>query len=371
MIYLDCAATSLHKPASVLQAVNTAMQSAASSGRGGYGASMSASELLYSCREEAAALFHVKGCEHVVFTFNATHALNLAIHALCPYKAAVVVSGFEHNSVTRPLAAREARLRIAGRKLFDRENTLREFSRLLPGAQLAVCTYVSNAFGFVLPIYEISELCRKHHVPLIMDASQAAGVLEIDFERLNAAFIAMPGHKGLYGPQGTGLLLCERPAKPLLLGGTGSESRLQQMPQTLPDCFEAGTHNVCGIAGLREGIRFVRSQGTDAIRKKEQRLLGRMTELLQREPKLRLFTGEGQTGVLSLSCEGIDSEELSQRLAQRGICVRGGLHCAPFAHESAGTLREGTVRMSVNAFTELSDVESACRSLLEIVENSD
>ena len=290
MIYLDSAATSFYKPTSVRSAVNKALTTMASPGRGAYPPAMLASETLTACREAAAALF----------TFNATHALNLAIRTLYRPGMRVVISGFEHNSVTRPLHALGAEMSIAGKKLFDPDDTIENFRRLLPGAGFAVCTCVSNVFGYILPVREIAALCREENVPLILDASQSAGVLDLDMQSLAPAFAAMPGHKALMGPQGTGLLLCGQDAAPLLFGGSGSDSMEQLMPVCLPDRLEAGTHNVCGIAGLLAGIRAVRQMGLANIAKKEEQLLRSAVPILERSD-LGLFVGMHgtQSGVLS------------------------------------------------------------------------
>ena len=371
MIYLDSAATSLIKPASVGRAVLRAMRTMASPGRGAHAPAMLAAETVYACREAAALLFHVPDPSRVVFTLNATHALNIAIQSLVRPGARVLISGFEHNAVTRPLCALGAELRVAGRRLFDPADTLRAWREALPGAEAAVCTMVSNVFGYVLPIAEIAALCRAAGVKLIVDASQAAGVLPVDFESLGAAFVAMPGHKGLLGPQGTGLLLCGEDGVPLLLGGSGSESRLQTMPEALPEHLEAGTHNVAGIAGLLEGIRYVTETGSEEILARETLLLRRAVGCLT-GGGLELFTGpEGtQCGVLSLRCPRMDCEELAAGLARRGICVRAGLHCAPTAHESAGTLETGTLRLSFSPFLTEGELLAACSVLREECEKT-
>ena len=371
MIYLDSAATSLIKPASVGRAVQRAMRTMASPGRGAHAPAMLAAETVYACREAAALLFHVPDPSRVVFTLNATHALNIAIRSLVRPGARVLISGFEHNAVTRPLCALGAELRVAGRRLFDPADTLRAWREALPGAEAAVCTMVSNVFGYVLPIAEIAALCRAAGVKLIVDASQAAGVLPVDFESLGAAFVAMPGHKGLLGPQGTGLLLCGEDGVPLLLGGSGSESRLQTMPEALPEHLEAGTHNVGGIAGLLEGIRYVTETGSEEILARETLLLRRAVGCLT-GGGLELFTGpEGtQCGVLSLRCPRMDCEELAAGLARRGICVRAGLHCAPTAHESAGTLETGTLRLSFSPFLTEGELLAACSVLREECEKT-
>ena len=367
MIYLDSAATSLLKPVAVEREMLRALRTMASPGRGAHPPAMRAAETVLDCREEAAALFRVPEPERVVFTCNATHALNIAIRSLVKPGGTVVLSGFEHNAVTRPLHALHARLRVAGRRLFDPEETLREFARLLPGADAAVCTQVSNVFGYVLPIREISKLCKQNYVPLVVDASQAAGVLDVDLEGWGAAFVAMPGHKGLLGPQGTGLLLCGGDAEPLLYGGSGSNSRLPTMPEELPDRLEAGTHNVCGIAGLLAGLRAVRELGPETIRARERQQLERMRERLEGSA-WELYTGPGQAGVLSLRHPRLDCETAARLLGERGICVRSGLHCAPLAHESAGTLETGTVRLSFSPFLSDGEIDLAASVLRELGE---
>ena len=211
----------------------------------------------------------------------------------------------------------------------------------------------------MLPVEQIAALCRERGVPLIVDASQSAGCLPVRMKTLGAAFIAMPGHKGLYGPQGTGLLLCNAQTVPLLEGGTGSASARQEMPDFLPDRLEAGTHNICGIAGLLEGIRFVRSRGEGAIVAHERRLIEAAGELSVM-PGVWAYcdqTGSCQAGVLSFHIPRLDCETAAEALGRRGIAVRAGLHCAPLAHQTAGTFERGTIRASVSAFNTLREME--------------
>ncbi len=370
MIYLDSAATTLQKPAAVAAATAWAINHLASPGRGGHRPAMAAAEKAFACREAAARLFHVEDPERVVFTFNATHGLNIAIKTLARPGSRVVVSGYEHNAVTRPLHALEADLRVARSPLFDRGAALNAFRRELDrGVDLVVCTHVSNVFGFILPIEEIAALCREREVPLIIDASQSAGCIPLDFQALGAAFIAMPGHKGLYGPQGTGLLLCGTDPVPLLEGGTGSESKRQSMPDFLPDRLEAGTHNIAGIAGLLEGLRFVERRGVADIAAQETDLIRRMGEGLEAIPGVEAFLAaapEAQAGVLSFRVAGRDCEELGDVLGSRGIALRAGLHCAPLAHETAGTLETGTLRASVSAFSTGREADKFLQTVREL-----
>ena len=344
MIYLDNGATSLRKPAAVRRAVVDAMKHCANPGRGGYAASMEAANVVYRCRETAGELFDCDA-DRVVFTSNCTHGLNIAIRTLVKPGARVAVSGFEHNAVTRPLHALGVKRLVAGRKLFDWDDTLEEFDRVLrQGVDAAVFTHVSNVFGYILPVEQMAALCRERRVPFIIDAAQSAGCLPISLKNLGADFIAMPGHKGLLGPQGTGMLLCGRLPQPLLYGGTGSESIRQDMPGYTPDRIEAGTLNVPGIAGLGAGLRYLKQEGMAHILKREQRQVKNCAAQLEKLG-MKVFTGPHQAGTLSF-LPGMDCETCAQLLARRHIAVRAGLHCAPLAHESAGTLETGTVRVS-------------------------
>ena len=333
MIYLDSAATTLQKPPAVARAVSSAVGRLATPGRGGHVPAMRAAETAFLCRQAAAELFQVESPEQVVFTSNATHGLNLALGV---------------------------NVRVAAGPLFDPEAQVRAFERQLDETVRAViCNHVSNVFGFILPVEGIAALCRERGIPFVLDASQSAGCLPVHMGELGAAFVAMPGHKGLYGPQGTGLLLCGAETHPLLMGGTGSASALQAMPDFLPDRLEAGTHNMPGIAGLLEGLRYVQTQGTERILTHERRLIRQAAAGLSRIPGVTVYGDGGavQAGVLSFQIDGMDCEAVGEALGARGIAVRAGLHCAPLAHQSAGTLEAGTVRASVSAFNTPREVE--------------
>ena len=351
MIYFDAGATTLQKPECVRRAMYNAVTAMSSPGRGSYPATHLAEETDFRCRSLAAALFDVADPSQVVFTGNATHGLNIAIKTLVRPGSRVVLSGYEHNAVTRPLhGIPDVELVIVDTPLFRPEEILAAFERALAQRTDAViCTHVSNVFGYRLPVEEIAGLCRRKGVPFVLDASQSAGMLPVSLQALGAAFIAMPGHKGLYGPQGTGLLLCGHEAAPLLEGGTGSQSLLQQMP-----------------AGLLEGLRFVRETGTDRIAAHERQLVRYAAELLGGMEDVELFC-EGefahQTGVLSFRVRGRDCEEMGERLAARGVAVRAGLHCAPLAHRTAGTLESGTIRLSASVFNTAREVEAFAAAL--------
>ena len=356
MIYLDSAATTFQKPPSVTAAMQDALLTMSSPGRGGYPAAMKAAETAFQCRSELAELFGVGNPERVVFTSSATHGLNIAIKSLVPPGGKAVVSGYEHNAVTRPLTALGAEVSAAEAPLFRQSEVAAAFDRLIvPGTDAVICNHISNVFGFIQPVEAIAAMCRERGVPFIIDASQSAGVLPLNLDRLGAAFIAMPGHKGLYGPQGTGVLLCGEniPVRTLLEGGTGSLSMQQEMPDFLPDRLEAGTHNMPGIAGLLAGVRFVKQRGMANILNHERRLTLLAAEGIRMLPGAKVLAMPGlreQAGVLSFVPLKKDVEEVGTRLAEQGIAVRTGLHCAPFAHKSAGTLDTGTVRVSFSDF---------------------
>ena len=344
MIYLDNGATSFPKPQSVIRAVGRAVAHQGNPGRGGYPAAMEGAKTLYQCRETAGKLFECEP-EQVVLTANCTQGLNMAIRTLVRPGDRVVISGFEHNAVTRPLHLLGTEVLPAGRRLFDWENTLEEFEKALerrPAA--AVFTHMSNVFGYILPVEEMAALCRGRGIPFVLDAAQSAGVLEVSLKGLGAAFVAMPGHKGLLGPMGTGLLLCGRLPAVWMAGGTGSDSIRQAMPEFLPDRGEAGTANVPGAAGLLAGMGEVRRLGLEHIARREAVCAARCAQGLEKLG-VEVYAGPHQGGTVSFRTS-MDCEAMARALERRGFALRAGLHCAPMAHESAGTLETGTVRAS-------------------------
>ena len=371
MIYLDSAATTLKKPNRVYESVNRGMRMLTSPGRGQYKSSETASDVLFECRVKAAKLFNVKEPDNVVFTFNATHGLNIAINTLAKRGSNVVVSGYEHNAVMRPLRHLDANVNILRTPLFDTNEAINAFDdAVTQRTDLVICTAMSNVFGYILPIYEIAEICKKKSVPLIIDASQGAGALNLDFERLGAAFMAMPGHKGLYGPQGTGLLLCSRNIKPLICGGTGGNSALMYMPDFLPDAGEAGTHNMPGIAGISAGLDYVLKMTPSRIFDYEHKLMKTCVSELIKHPELKVYYSDinnAQGGVISFTHKNIEPNEFASVLASKGVCTRAGLHCAPSAHETAGTIGVGTVRISFSAFTEMREIAEFLKIVNKVI----
>lgn len=372
MIYFDAGATTLQKPDAVRRAMYQAVNTLSSPGRGSYPATRRAEETDLRCRMAAAELFHMDDPAQVVFTSCATHGLNIAIRTLVKPGSRVVISGYEHNAVTRPLhAIPNVEIVVADGPLFDTAAMLEQFRQALDRpADAVICTHVSNVFGYRLPAEGIAALCRRRGVPFVLDASRSAGMLPVSMRELGAAFIAMPGHKGLYGPQGTGLLLCRESGTPLLAGGTGSLSRQAEMPPFLPDRLEAGTHNVPGAAGLLAGLRFLRKRGLESIRRQEAALIRQAAEGLSRLPEVQVYAAQGagvQTGVLSFRLPQKDPGWVAEALSRRGIAVRAGLHCAPLAHATGGTEQTGTVRVSVSAFNTSREITAFLAAMQALV----
>jgi selenocysteine lyase/cysteine desulfurase len=331
-----------------------------------------AAETLFDCREAAAELFSMSEPERVILTCNATHSLNMVIKSLAKPGKTVLISGYEHNAVLRPLRALES----AGVKtlplptpLFDADAAARRFEEALNSSAdvcLVVCIHVSNVFGFILPVERIAGLCRAGGIPMVVDSSQSAGLLPVEGDLY--PYWCMPGHKSLYGPQGTGLLLVPPGGdaiNPLMEGGTGGDSRNSHMPTLLPDRLEAGTHNAPGAAGLTAGIRFVLKNGlgqTDEITRRAA------LELSAIKGVCVYYGAFAHTGPISFTIEGKDSETVATQLSDRNIAVRGGLHCAPLAHETAGTAQSGTVRAAFSHANAPSDLTALIRAVREIAE---
>ena len=374
MVYLDNAATTFLKPRTVRQAVVDALHTCASAGRGGYAGAVHAESTVYSARTALAALYGVRP-ENVSFTYNATSALNMAIKGLAG-SGNIVLSGYEHNAVARPVYALRGAggFTVAESPLFDPDAMLHALrDSIRPGTSLAVLCHVSNVFGFVAPLEEIDALCWEKGVPLVVDCAQSAGLLVPDVRALRAAqFLCMPGHKALYGPQGTGALLHigTLPVRTLIEGGTGSASSELAQPEFAPDRFESGTLNVPGIAGLEAGVRFVLARTPQALLRHERALSRDAMRALEKLPGVRVYRAQdesAQTGVFSFTVDGRECEDAARALASAGIAVRAGLHCAPLAHRTAGTFPGGTVRVSPGAFTTAQDMEKLVRAVSALV----
>lgn len=354
MIYLDNAATSWPKPPQVIRAVTgTLEQPFGNPGRGGHQAALRAGRVATACREAAAQLLGVPP-ERVIFTLNCTDALNLALRGILHRGDHVLVTHDAHNAVMRPLAGMERRGEITLSVLRAGEDGLilpeAIDEAVTPSTALCVFTHASNVTGVVQPVAELTQAAHRYGLPVLVDAAQTAGVLPLD--ALGADMIAMPGHKGLLGPMGTGLLYVGEHVslRPVREGGTGSASESVHQPDLLPDRYESGTLQLPALAGLLQGIRFVQAHGS-AIHAYETLLIDALRRRLEALPGVTVY-GSGQAphvGVLSFNLKGRETAQTADQLDRLGFCLRGGLHCAPCMHHWLGT--QGTVRASVGPFT--------------------
>jgi len=355
-LYLDNAATSFPKPEKVYEAVVHAMRYVgASPGRGGYRRSLEAGRILFQAREAAADFFSIADSSRIIFTHNATGALNLALYGTLTAGDHVITTSMEHNSLLRPLYA----LRNKGVELSivpaasDGVVAVEDIRRAVQvNTRMIAVSHVSNVCGAIQPIKQLAELCREIGALFLLDAAQSAGYLPIDVEHGAIDLLAVPGHKGLLGPTGTGLLYAAPhvPLKPFIQGGTGSHSTAEEQPEVMPDGYEAGTHNLPGIAGLCAGIEFIRERGLSDICQHEYTLLNQAEQALRSIPGVKVYgpsDTSGRCSVLSFTADGVDSALLAAELDNGfDIAVRAGLHCAPLAHRTLGTLPGGTVRLS-------------------------
>lgn len=377
MIYLDNAATTYPKPPQVLRAASDAMKNyGANPGRAGHSMSMATAEELYRCRAAAAEFFHAPGPECVVFTLNCTHAMNFVLKGLLKSGDHVVTSNLEHNAVMRPLQALQSRgvtYTEAQVTPGDNDATVNAFRKALrANTKLIVCTHVSNVWGIRLPIERLAALSHEYGIPIAVDCAQSAGVLPIDMQEYQFDYLCVAAHKGLYAPMGMGMLITAQGASlaTLIEGGTGTASISLEQPETMPDRLESGTVNVPGIAGLRAGIEFVKGKGTERILRHELSLVQALHRDLSKMQGVQLYTPEPVepyfAPVLSFNLEGISSETVAQKLNASGIAVRAGLHCAPRAHESFGTLQQGAVRVCPSVFNNMNDIRAFSSAVMKI-----
>lgn len=376
MIYLDNAATTWPKPKDVKeQMVEYLTSFGGNPGRGGHGSAVQASRAIYRVREELAGFFGLNNPNNIVFTGNATQALNQALFGLLRPGDHVITSSLEHNAVSRPLAALASRgIQITEIPIIPGQEfpwaALRAAFRA--NTRMVVTIHASNVTGTILPIEGIGQMAREYGALYLVDAAQTAGVFPIDLRKLPVDVLAVPGHKGLLGPQGTGALMLNKDLvlTPLVYGGTGSMSELDQQPDFLPDALESGTLNGVGIIGLGAGVRYLTDYGIENIRNQEQQLCQRLIDGLQTIEGLRLYSGTEaatQAPIVAFNIGDIDSTLVGFALEQAGgIIARAGLHCAPHAHATLGTTEQGVVRFSPSHLTTVDEINQAVQTVAEV-----
>lgn len=377
MIYLDNAATTLHKPPQVMDAVVRAMTAMGNAARGAHGGALEAARTVYNTRVKLARLFGCPRPDHVIFTANSTEALNIAISGLIRPGDHVITTDCEHNSVLRPLYRLEeggAALDVVpadrlGRVAYEDLEAL-----LRPDTRAVVCTHASNLTGNVLDIARIGEMARRRGALLIVDASQTAGALPIDMEAMGIDVLCFTGHKGLMGPQGTGGL-CVRPGveiEPWKVGGSGVHSYDRRQPREYPTRLEAGTLNGHGIAGLSAALDFLQEVGLEAIEAKEHALMDRFYQAVSAMDGVTVYGDFSQarcSAIVALNIRDYDSAAVSDELSETyGIATRPGAHCAPRMHQALGTTDRGAVRFSFSWFNTQEEVDEAIRAVGQLAE---
>lgn len=376
-IYLDNAATTKQKPQCVIDAVVAAMNSMGNSGRGAHNDSLDASRLIYDTREMISEMMNLGDPRQVAFTSNSTEALNTAIMGLFGPGDHIISTVMEHNSVLRPLYRLEEMGAEVSFVPCDERGCLKTElmnSYIKSNTKAVICTHASNLTGNANKLKEIGKFCKENQLLLIVDASQTAGVLPIDMQEMNIDVVCFTGHKGLYGPQGTGGL-CVRPGihiRPLKSGGSGIHTYSKEHPKEMPTALEAGTLNGHGIAGLHASLLFLKETGIDAIHKREITLMRRFLDGIKDIPSVKVygdFSTDHRAAVVSLNIGNYDSSEVSDELAYTyGIATRPGAHCAPLMHQSMGTVDQGMVRFSFSWFNTEEEVDFAIRAMHELAE---
>ncbi|TCO78034.1 aminotransferase class V-fold PLP-dependent enzyme [Marinisporobacter balticus] len=376
MIYLDNAATTYPKPENVYVAMDKCMREyGANPGRSGHKLALEAGRAIHNTRELICKLFNIDNPMQLIFTCNATDSLNLALKGILKPGDHVITTSMEHNSMIRPIVTLEAlgveytmvQCDVSG--MLDPTRIEKEIKA---NTKLIATTHASNVTGTLMPIEKIGEIAKINDILFLVDAAQTAGVYKIDVEKMNIDLLAAPGHKGLLGPQGTGILYIREGVvlQQMKEGGTGSKSELLTQPEIIPDRYESGTPNTPGIVGLGAGIEFILKEGLDKIQKHEEALTGYMISELQKIEKIRIYGPKDekkQAAVIAINIGDEDSSEVSYVLDKVfNIAVRAGLHCAPIAHKTIGTFEQGVVRFSLGYFTTKDDIEKAVDALKKI-----
>ena len=377
MIYMDNAATTMHKPKEVIDAVVAAMSSMGNAGRGVNEASLSASRLIYDTREKLCRLFGAEDPRQIVFTANSTESLNIAIKGILNPGDHVIATMLEHNSVLRPLYEMEkkgVRLTIVKSNPEGTLNLADIENAIAPDTKMIVCTNGSNLTGNYIDPEPIGTLAREKGIVFVVDASQTAGVFPIDVQKMKIDVLCFTGHKGMLGPQGTGGMYVRKglSVRPLLSGGSGVQTYSKTHPTEMPTALEARTLNGHGIAGLHAAVEYLEKTGVDTIRAREQDLMWRFYEGVKEIPGVKVygdFSTKNRCAIVTLNIGDYDSSEVSDELlTEYGISTRSGGHCAPLMHEALGTVEQGTVRFSFSHYNTEEEVDTAIRAIRELAE---
>lgn len=375
MIYMDNAATTMHKPQEVIDAVVAAMSSMGNAGRGANEASLSASRVIYDTRDKLCRLFGGENPRQVVFTSNSTESLNIALNGLLQPGDHVITTMLEHNSVLRPLYALEkqgVKLTIIKSDMNGRFSLEDMEAAIVPETKLIVCTNGSNLTGNYVDVAKVGKIAHKHGLLFVVDASQTAGVFPIDVQKMNIDVLCFTGHKGLLAPQGTGGMYVREgiQIRPFKSGGSGVQTYSKTHPLEMPTALEAGTLNGHGIAGLGAAVEYIERVGIDTIREREQELMWRFYEGVRDIPDVKIygdFSTKERCAIVALNIGDYDSSEVSDELlTEYGISTRPGGHCAPLMHEALGTVEQGAVRFSFSHYNTDEEVDIAIKAVQEL-----
>lgn len=379
MIYFDNAATSLQKPEAVIEAVAEAMKSLGNASRGAHSAALGSNRMVYETRELLAELFHIDDPSRIAFTMNATESLNIAIAGIFRPEDHVITTVLEHNSVLRPLY----RMEEAGTELSflqadkkgnisyeELENAIR------PNTRAVICTHASNLTGNVLDLEKIGEICEKHRLLFLVDASQTAGIIPIDVRKMKISVLCFTGHKGLLGPQGTGGIYVAPGIniRPLIVGGSGVQSYLKTQPDEMPARLEAGTLNAHGIAGLHAALSYIIDKGVEQIYREEHEKTDYFYRMIRNIPDIHIY-GDPENGlhapIIALNIGDYDSAQVADELMETyGIATRAGAHCAPLMHQALGTQKQGAVRFSFSQFNTREELDAGIQALRELADEN-
>lgn len=375
MIYFDNAATTIHKPKCVIEAVSKALCSMGNSGRGSHDGAMNASRMIYEARVALNEFFYGESAECIIFTSNATHALNIAIKGLLEPDDHVITTALEHNSVLRPLYELEQQGLDLTILSVDQEGNLNydDIEKAIrPNTKMIITTHGSNLLGNLLDVKRIGKIASKHNLLYVVDASQTAGIIPINVQDMHIDVLCFTGHKGLLGPQGTGGLYVKKgiEIKPLLTGGSGVQTYLKHHPKQMPTSLEAGTLNGHGIAGLKAALAYINEIGLETIMHKEEALMWYFYQQVSKIPGIKIygdFTSKPRCPIVSLNIRDYDSAIVSDALYQEyNIATRPGAHCAPLLHQSLNTVEQGAVRFSFSHFNTEAEINYTILALKEL-----